>query len=205
MSMTIQKAMRTRADLKKESIRIKRLLESVNFNIEIKTDSSDENAKPVTEEQIEKIRSEKKKELDGFVYRELFEKQFKIADEILKINLAIEEANKNGHDLLFEESTYKAKIALIDEIISERRNVPEPSEQWVDDLTKPHYNERGIATYDKKTIKYEYFPMFTDELFGKTLAEEKSELMDKLADVRDKLTVFNATQSVEYELPKGLI
>lgn len=202
--MTIQKAMRARADLKKESIRIKNLLDRVGFNIEFKTDSSDSQTQIVNEETVEAARNENKKELDGHTYKELFEKQFLIADEILKLNLAIEAANKNGHDLLFEESTYKAKLALVESVIANRRNVPEKSETWVDDLTKPHYSEK-TTTYDKKSIKYEYFPMLKDELFGKKLEDLKSELADKLSDIRDKLTVFNATQAVEYELPKGLI
>ena len=88
--MTLQKAMRIRAELKKEISNLNELIHDYPHQI------SFENRIPEPEE-LRAKREEKSLSLDGMNYEDVIKRMFTIADIILELNIAIEKANRAGY------------------------------------------------------------------------------------------------------------
>ena len=56
-------------------------------------------------------------------YEEVIKRMFTITDVILELNIVIEKANREGHNLLFKEASLKSKISLIDYQINSERAI----------------------------------------------------------------------------------
>ncbi|MCR4734806.1 MAG: hypothetical protein K5829_07385 [Treponema sp.] len=191
--MTLQKAMRVRAELKKEIAGLNELIREYPNQISFK------DKKPEAEELAAK-RSEKKTCLDGMSYEELLKRMFTITDVIFDLNTAIEKANRDGHNLLFKEAAIKSKISMLDyQINRERAIVPEVESL---DYDYEHMDEKG--NYKRVKVTSYNYPILTDESFGMSLIEYKKKLNKELEEVRDQLSAFNASRKIDYELPEGI-
>lgn len=192
--MTLQKAMRIRAELKKEISNLNELIHDYPHQI------SFENRIPEPEE-IRAKREEKSLSLDGMNYEDVIKRMFTITDIILELNIAIEKANREGHNLLFKEASIKSKISLLDYQINFERVIKPEVERL--DYDYDHMDEKGNFKRVKVTT-YNY-AMLTDETFGMSLIEYKKKLNKELEEVRDELSAFNASRKIDYELPEGIL
>lgn len=192
--MTLQKAMRIRAELKKEISNLNELIHDYPHQI------SFENRIPEPEE-LRAKREEKSLSLDGMNYEDVIKRMFTIIDIILELNIAIEKANREGHNLLFKEASIKSKISLLDYQINSERVIKPEVERL--DYDYDHMDEKGNFKRVKVTT-YNY-AMLTDETFGMSLIEYKKKLNKELEEVRDELSAFNASRKIDYELPEGIL
>ena len=192
--MTLQKAMRIRAELKKEISNLNELIHDYPHQI------SFENRIPEPEE-LRAKREEKSLSLDGMNYEDVIKRIFTITDIILELNIAIEKANREGHNLLFKEASIKSKISLLDYQINSERVIRSEVERL--DYDYDHMDEKGNFKRVKVTT-YNY-AMLTDETFGMSLIEYKKKLNKELEEVRDELSAFNASRKIDYELPEGIL
>lgn len=192
--MTLQKAMRIRAELKKEISNLNELIHDYPHQI------SFENRIPEPEE-LRAKRKEKSLSLDGMNYEDVIKRMFTITDIILELNIAIEKANREGHNLLFKEASIKSKISLLDYQINSERVIKPEVERL--DYDYDHMDEKGNFKRVKVTT-YNY-AMLTDETFGMSLIEYKKKLNKELEEVRDELSAFNASRKIDYELPEGIL
>lgn len=192
--MTLQKAMRIRAELKKEISNLNELIHDYPHQI------SFENRIPEPEE-LRAKREEKSLGLDGMNYEDVIKRMFTITDIILELNIAIEKANREGHNLLFKEASIKSKISLLDYQINSERIIKPEVERL--DYDYDHMDEKGNFKRVKVTT-YNY-AMLTDETFGMSLIEYKKKLNKELEEVRDELSAFNASRKIDYELPEGIL
>lgn len=192
--MTLQKAMRIRAELKKEISNLNELIHDYPHQI------SFENRIPEPEE-LRAKREEKSLSLDGMNYEDVIKRMFTITDIILELNIAIEKANREGHNLLFKEASIKSKISLLDYQINSERVIKPEVERL--DYDYDHMDEKGNFKRVKVTT-YNY-AMLTDETFGMSLIEYKKKLNKDLEEVRDELSAFNASRKIDYELPEGIL
>lgn len=192
--MTLQKAMRIRAELKKEISNLNELIHDYPHQI------SFENRIPEPEE-LRAKREEKSLSLDGMNYEDVIKRMFTITDIILELNIAIEKANREGHNLLFKEASIKSKISLLDYQINSERIIKPEVERL--DYDYDHMDEKGNFKRVKVTT-YNY-AMLTDESFGMSLIEYKKKLNKELEEVRDELSAFNASRKIDYELPEGIL
>lgn len=192
--MTLQKAMRIRAELKKEISNMNELIQDYPHQI------SFENRIPEPEE-LRAKREEKSLSLDGMNYEDVIKRMFTITDIILELNIAIEKANREGHNLLFKEASIKSKISLLDYQINSERIIKPEVERL--DYDYDHMDEKGNFKRVKVTT-YNY-AMLTDETFGMSLIEYKKKLNKDLEEVRDELSAFNASRKIDYELPEGIL
>lgn len=192
--MTLQKAMRIRAELKKEISNLNELIQDYPHQI------SFENRIPEPEE-LRAKREEKSLSLDGMNYEDVIKRMFTIIDIILELNIAIEKANREGHNLLFKEASIKSKISLLDYQINSERVIKPEVERL--DYDYDHMDEKGNFKRVKVTT-YNY-AMLTDETFGMSLIEYKKKLNKELEEVRDELSAFNASRKIDYELPEGIL
>lgn len=192
--MTLQKAMRIRAELKKEISNLNELIHDYPHQI------SFENRIPEPEE-LRAKREEKSLSLDGMNYEDVIKRMFTITDIILELNIAIEKANREGHNLLFKEASIKSKISLLDYQINSERVIKPEVERL--DYDYEHMDEKGNFKRVKVTT-YNY-AMLTDETFGMSLIEYKKKLNKELEEVRDELSAFNASRKIDYELPEGIL
>lgn len=192
--MTLQKAMRIRAELKKEISNLNELIHDYPHQI------SFENRIPEPEE-LRAKREEKSLSLDGMNYEDVIKRMFTITDIILELNIAIEKANREGHNLLFKEASIKSKISLLDYQINSERIIKPEVERL--DYDYDHMDEKGNFKRVKVTT-YNY-AMLTDDSFGMSLIEYKKKLNKELEEVRDELSAFNASRKIDYELPEGIL
>ena len=192
--MTLQKAMRIRAELKKEISNLNELIHDYPHQI------SFENRIPEPEE-LRAKREEKSLSLDGMNYEDIIKRMFTITDIILELNIAIEKANREGHNLLFKEASIKSKISLLDYQINSERVIKPEVERL--DYDYDYMDEKGNFKRVKVTT-YNY-AMLTDETFGMSLIEYKKKLNKELEEVRDELSAFNASRKIDYELPEGIL
>lgn len=192
--MTLQKAMRVRSELKKEISNLNELIQDYPQQISFKNNVP-------AEEELRAKREEKSLSLDGMSYEEVIKRMFTITDVILELNIAIEKANREGHNLLFKEACIKSKISLLDYQINSERSIKPEVELLEYDYE--HTDEKG--NYKRiKVPTYNYF-MLTDETFGMPLIEYKKKLNKELEEVRDELSAFNASRKIDYELPEGIL
>lgn len=192
--MTLQKAMRIRAELKKEISNLNELIHDYPQQISFTEKVPDS-------EELRAKRDEKALSLDGMNYEEVIKRMFTITDVILELNIAIEKANREGHNLLFKEASLKSKISLIDYQINSERAIKPKVENIEYDYE--HMDEKGNFKRVKVTT-YNY-PILTDETFGMSLIEYKKKLNKELEEVRDELSAFNASRKIDYELPEGIL
>ena len=192
--MTLQKAMRIRAELKKEISNLNELIHDYPQQISF-------TEKVPEPEELRAKRDEKSLSLDGMNYEEVIKRMFTITDAILELNIAIEKANREGHNLLFKEASLKSKISLIDYQINSERAIKPKVENLEYDYE--HMDEKGNFKRVKVTT-YNY-PILTEETFGMSLIEYKKKLNKELEEVRDELSAFNASRKIDYELPEGIL
>ena len=192
--MTLQKAMRVRAELKKE---ISNLNELINYYPQ---QISFEGKVPEAEELAAK-RAEKAAALDGMSYEDVVKRMFTLTDAILELNTVIEKANREGHNLLFKEAAIKSKLSVIEYQINMERTIEPETESLEYDYE--HMDEKG--NFKRVKITSYNYPMLTDETFGVSLIGLKKKLNRELESIRDELTAFNATHKIDYELPEGIL
>jgi hypothetical protein len=192
--MTLQKTMRIRAELKKEISNLNELIHDYPQQISF-------TEKVPEPEELRAKRDEKSLSLDGMNYEEVIKRMFTITDVILELNIVIEKANREGHNLLFKEASLKSKISLIDYQINSERAIKPKVENFEYDYE--HMDEKGNFKRVKVTT-YNY-PILTDETFGMSLIEYKKKLNKELEEVRDELSAFNASRKIDYELPEGIL
>ena len=192
--MTLQKAMRVRAELKKEISNLNELIHDYPQQI------SFEGKVPEAEELAAK-RAEKAAALDGMSYEDVVKRMFTLTDAILELNTVIEKANREGHNLLFKEAAIKSKLSVIEYQINMERTIEPETESLEYDYE--HMDEKG--NFKRVKITSYNYPMLTDETFGVSLIELKKQFNRELETVRDALTAFNATHKIDYELPEGIL
>ena len=192
--MTLQKAMRVRAELKKEVSNLNVLVHGYSHQISFK-------GKVPEAEEIAAKRAEKVAALDGLSYEDVVKRMFTLTDAILELNTAIENANREGHNLLFKEAAIKSKLSVVENQIDMERNIKAETEDLEYDYE--HMDDKGCFRRVKVTT-YNY-PLLTDETFGVSLIGLKKQLNRELETVRDELTAFNATHKIDYELPEGIL
>ena len=192
--MTLQKAMRVRAELKKEISNLNDLIHDYSHQISFK-------GRVPEAEEIAAKRAEKVAALDGLSYEDVVKRLFTLTDAILELNTAIESANREGHNLLFKEAAIKSKLSVVENQIDMERNIKAETEDLEYDYE--HMDDKGNFRRVKVTT-YNY-PLLTDETFGVSLIGLKKQLNRELETVRDELTAFNATHKIDYELPEGIL
>ncbi len=192
--MTLQKAMRVRAELKKEIVNLNELICNHPRQISFK-------GKVPAAEEIAAKRAEKAAALDGLSYEDVIKRIFTLTDVILELNTAIENANREGHNLLFKEAAVKSKLSVVEQQINMERKVEAETESLEYDYE--HMDEKG--NYKRVKVTTYNYPMLTDETFGLSLIGLKKQLNRELESVRDELTAFNATHKIDYELPEGIL
>lgn len=192
--MTLQKAMRVRSDLKKEIVNLNELINGYPHQISFKDNVP-------SDEELSAKRAEKSVALDGMSYDEVLKKIFTLTDVIQDLNIAIEKANRDGHNLLFKETAIKSKLSMVNCQINMERHVEPETETLEYDYE--HQDEKG--NYKRVKVKTYNFPLLTDEAFGMSLIAYKKKLAKDLEEVRDELSAFNATRKIDYELPEGIL
>ena len=192
--MTIQKAMRVRAELKKELGYLDDFIENFPNCISFKE-------KYPTEEEIINKRNEKHASFDGMNYEDVIKRYFTIINAILDLNIAIEKRNQEGHNLLFKETAIKSKLSLIDKQIESERSIkPE-----VETLDYDYENTDEKGNYKRIKVKNYNFSILDNNLFGMDLIAYRKHLVKELEIVRDELSAFNATKKIDYNLPEGIL
>lgn len=192
--MTLQKAMRVRAELKKEAAKLTEILTRTSFEL------TWEGEKPDAEALIAK-RNEKRYSLNGLTFKEAVDKLFRFNEECQKINIAIEDANAQGHKLIYKEACLKSKLGFINLCLHKEKNIDAYTTKY---QTSPgHYTQKE----SENTIKIDCYnyPIFDESCFGKSLLDMKKQLSNELEDVRDELSAFNAKSKICYELPEDLL
>ena len=192
--MTLQKAMRVRAELKKEISNLNELIHDYPQQISFK-------GKVPEAEELAAKRSEKVAALDGMSYEDVVKRMFTLTDAILELNTVIEKANREGHNLLFKEAAIKSKLSVIEYQINMERTIEPETESLEYDYE--HMDEKG--NFKRVKITSYNYPMLTDETFGVSLIGLKKQLNRELESIRDELTAFNATHKIDYELPEGIL
>lgn len=192
--MTIQKAIRVRSELKKEAAKLNALLDSVNYTL------TWENVEP-TEYDVDAKRNETLYALDGMTFAQVAQKLFAIIEECEKINIAIENVNKEGHILLYKESTLKSKLAFVESCLEKEHAITQKETKKQTYLEKVDGQLSNVA---KDVVCYN-FPILDSACFSKNLQDLRKELNQQIEDVRDKLMNFNATTNVDYTIPKDLL
>ncbi len=192
--MTLQKAMRVRAELKKMSAALMDLLKRVPIQV------SYEKEKPSEEKLVEK-REEKISRLDGCTYEEVVQKLISITDAIYELNVAIEKANRNGHELLYKEGALKAKIKFVNYLIAEERNITAESYTIESDYEHPDSN----GNFKRIRVPLYSYSLLKPDALGSSLTKVQKSLVRELESVRDELAAFNARATVDYEVPEGLL
>lgn len=206
--MTIQKAMRTRAELKKEYARITTIINSINSNdeLEIVNPENIDKAKEQLVGDAKKFINDPHAEADGMTLADLYNKLLRLSDEIEKVNIAIEGVNTKGHNLLYKECCLKSKLGVIDALIGRVRSASSEVHEevsYVDDYTKERDQYGKFPMKEQITLSISTNQYF-DTFLGTSLIEQQKTLKKQLDDVRDELTVFNSTVKVDYELPEDL-
>lgn len=192
--MTLQKAMRVRAELKKEISNLNELIHDYSHQISFKD-------KVPEAEELAAKRAEKAAALDGMSYEDVVKRMFTLTDAILELNTVIEKANREGHNLLFKEAAIKSKLSVIEYQINMERTIEPETESLEYDYE--HMDEKG--NFKRVKITSYNYPMLTDETFGVSLIGLKKQLNRELESIRDELTAFNATHKIDYELPEGIL
>ena len=132
--MTLQKAMRVRADLKKEIVNLNELINGYPHQISFKDNVP-------SDEELAGKRAEKSVALDGMSYDEVLKKMFTLTDVIQDLNIAIEKANRDGHNLLFKGTAIKSKLSMVNCQINMERYVEPETETLEYDYE--HQDEKG--------------------------------------------------------------
>ena len=101
--MTLQKAMRVRAELKKEISNLNELIHGYSHQISFK-------GKVPKAEEIAAKRAEKVAALDGLSYEDVVKRMFTLTDAILELNTAIEKANREGHTCFSNQNSLLLNI-----------------------------------------------------------------------------------------------
>ena len=177
--MTLQKAMRVRAELKKEVSNLNELIHDYPHQISFK-------GKVPEAEEIAAKRAEKVAALDGMSYEDVVKRMFTLTDAILELNTAIEKANREGHNLLFKEAAIKSKLSVVEYQINMERTVESESES----LEYDYEHMDGMGNYKRVKVTTYNYPMLTDETFGLSLIGLKKQLNRELEAVRDELTAL---------------
>ena len=111
------------------------------------------------------------------------------------------DVNAEGHHLLFEETAVKSKISYLDYLLNKQRAIRAKTT-----ITKTDYNEAdNKGNYKKIETNCYSYPILDDNCFGMSIVEYRRKLNGELAEIRDRISTFNATQKVDYELPDGLL
>ena len=192
--MTLQKAMRVRAELKKEAAKLMDILDKTDFEL------TWEGTKP-DDEAVAAKRNEKLYALNGLTFAQAAQKLFRINEECQKLNIAIEDVNAQGHKLLYKEACVKSKLGFINNCLNKERRIEAQT-------TKYRSNSgRVMATDPDNVIVIECYnyPIADENCFGKSLMELKKQLSKELESVRDELSAFNASAKVCYEMPEDLL
>lgn len=195
--ITISKAMKIRSELKKQYADLMNRLQR-NSKFIVVTSGSDSIEDLM--QGISEKRNEPQKVFDGLAYAEIVNKLLNLSEEIEKVNQAIEEANKEGHNLLYKEATLKSKLALIQFLLDNERCVPDMEKDYeVDYSTRDEHGD-----YKRNLIYKHYFSMTGEEFNGVSLADTKQNLTEELEKVRDELTIFNSKPIVDYKKSDNL-
>ena len=192
--MTLQKAMRIRSELKKEATALSSLIDNTDYEVQFKGDEP--SAEEVQQKQAEKLPS-----LDGKTYAAAVKRMFTIAEACQELNIAIEAVNRKGHELLYKEAAIKAKLAVVESLLAKERRIKPVS--VVQETDYEHSDSRGAYLKVERTV-YSY-PYIRKEDFGMSLPELKKKLGRELVAVRDELSEFNASKTVDYSLPEELL
>ena len=192
--MTLQKAMRVRSELKKLASSLSDLLEKTPYEIAF------EKNKPSEEELVAK-REEKLARLDGESYEDVVKKLFKISDAIYELNVAIEKANRTGHELLYKESCLKAKLNYVNYLMKSERNIRAETYSYEPDYENPDAN----GNYKRVKVPVYTYSILKDDALGASLPGLQKSLLKELEEVRDDLAAFNAKSSIDYVVPEGLL
>ena len=191
--MNIQKAMRIRSELKVAASKLSHMIESAPYVIPFENRAADES-------ELSEKRAEKLKKLDGLSYSEAVKRLFAISDACLSLNMAIEAANRKGHELLFKETTIKSKLLYVERLLEQERKLnATTTESRIDYTTtdaKGNFKHEDITVYN--------YPMIDDSVFGMSLVQLKKQLEKELEGVRDEISAFNATKKVDWEMPEEL-
>jgi hypothetical protein len=188
--------MKIRSELKKEYADLMNRLQR-NSKFIVVTSGSDSIEDLM--EGISEKRNEPQKVFDGLAYSEIVNKLLNLSEEIEKVNIAIEEANKEGHNLLYKEATLKSKLALVQFLLDNERSVPDMEKDYEID-----YSTRDEHDYKRNLIYKHYFSMTGGEFNGVSLADTKQTLTEELEKVRDELTVFNSRPIIDYKKSDNL-
>lgn len=192
--MTLQKAMRVRAELKKEAAKLMDILDKTDFEL------TWEGIKP-DDEAVAAKRNEKLYALNGLTFSEAAQKLFRINEECQKLNIAIEDVNAQGHKLLYKEACVKSKLGFINNCLNKERHIEAQTTKYQSS------SGRYMATDLDNVIVIECYnyPIADENCFGKSLMDMKKQLSKELESVRDELSAFNASAKVCYEMPEDLL
>lgn len=191
--MNIQKAMRVRAELKSDAVKLNMMINSVPYVVAFEGKKPEDCA-------LATKRSERQKKLDGLSYADAVKKLFDITDACLSLNCAIEKVNQNGHELLFKETAIKSKLSYIERLLDKDRDVESETTQ-----TKTDYeNTDAKGNFKKIETKVFNYPILDDKVLGASLVQIQKNLIKELEAVRDEIAAFNATQKVDWEMPDSL-
>ena len=192
--MNIQKAMRVRSELKAAATKLQMMVENVPYIIPFENEAADE-------AKLAEKRNERLKKLDGLSYAEAVKKLFAMSDACLSLNMAIEAANKKGHELLFKETAVKSKLSYVERLLEKERKLTAVSTE-----SKIDYDDTDAKGNFKRTEVTVYnYPMLADSVFGMSLVQLSKHLGKELESVRDEISAFNATQKVDWEMPEDLL
>lgn len=193
--MTLQKAMRVRAELKKEAAKLTEILDRADFQLTWET------TKP-TEEEIQAKRNEKLYALNGMTFAEAAQKLFEINEECMKLNVAIEDANAQGHKLLYKEACIKSKLGFINICLNKERKIEAHTSRYA---TNTIGHIIGADSNNPVKVDCYNYPIVDENCFGKSLMELKKQFSKELEIVRDEISAFNASAKVDYEMPENLL
>ena len=154
-----------------------------------------------TQEKLAEKRNEKLKKLDGLSYGDAVKKLFALTDACLSLNMAIEAANRKGHELLFKETAVKSKLNYIERLLEKERNIAAVSTEnridYSETDAKGNFKHIDVTLYN--------YPMVDDSVLNMSLVQMRKKLDKELEAVRDEIAVFNATQAVAWEMPEDLL
>lgn len=192
--MNLQKAMRVRSELKKQAQSLSLLIDSVNYTISFES-------KEPSEDEIQAKRDEKNSRLDGMSYKQAVQKLFALTEACYDVNIAIEKSNQRGHNLLYKEAELKSKLAFVENILGHERSIDSKTS-----ITKTDYeNTDSKGNFKMVEVDVFNYPILGNDCFGMNIVALRKSLEKELEKVRDELSAFNANQTVDWEVPDGLL
>lgn len=193
MKITLQRAMKARNLLKAE-IADKINLLSISGYFEHEKYKKSEIDEQSVKKFLDSAPNIKVERLDGENRDKVYDYINSLQKSLYDLNIAIEKSNQAVHLLLIEETFVKSKLSLAQDILDNKRSQKEREE----------IDEMEVLISEKQSVRTPYIHVNAFAM-TKDFVKEVKDLQKRLSEIRDEISVLNATTEVEVDLPEDFI